>query len=71
MKLFLASNNAHKLAEVSAVLGPLGFEVHAQNEFFIDMVHDQKNVNITCSLLYLQTPNALDVEKISQYTSLP
>ena len=32
MKLVLASNNEHKLAEVRAVLGPLGFEIQSQSE---------------------------------------
>ena len=32
-RLILASNNAGKLREFSEILGPIGFELHAQGEF--------------------------------------
>lgn len=32
MKLVIASNNAHKIAEISAVLSPLGYEILSQKQ---------------------------------------
>lgn len=63
MKLFLASNNEHKLAEVRAILGPLGFEVKSQIELQVPQVEE------TGATFFA---NALQkAEHLAKYTDLP
>ena len=37
MKVILASKNAHKLEELSAILGQLGFEIALESEYGLDI----------------------------------
>ena len=41
MKVILASKNAHKLEELSAILGQLGFEIALESEYGLDIDVDE------------------------------
>ena len=41
MKVILASKNAHKLEELSAILGQLGFEIALESEYGLDIVVEE------------------------------
>ena len=46
MKVILASKNAHKLEELSAILGQLGFEIALESEYGLDI--DVEETGTTC-----------------------
>lgn len=64
MKVILASKNAHKLEELSAILGQLGFEIALESEYGLDIEVEETGTTF-------EENSLLKAEAVMQASGLP